>query len=91
MSKHKKDSSDSLQQHDTSMGPDALKHAPGSAAPGNHSTSGGTHTQNPNQNQITVSGNPIKNNTPGGNINEVRSARTNKPRSNPNPSQQSQK
>jgi hypothetical protein len=91
MSKNKKDSPDSLQQNDSPMGPDALQHAPDSATPGNQSTSGGTQTQNPNQNQITVSGNQIKNNTPGGNINEVRSSRINKPRSSPNPSQQNQK
>lgn len=40
-------------------------------------------TQNVNQNHITEQGNETKGNTPGGNANEVRSAQTNKPRSNP--------
>jgi hypothetical protein len=55
------------------------------------SNSGGTHVQNANQNILTESGNQIKGNTPGGNVNEVLSARTNKPRSNPNPPQQKEK
>ena len=55
------------------------------------SNSGGTKVQNANQNILTEAGNQIKGNTPGGNVNEVRSARTNKPRSSPNPSQQKAK
>jgi hypothetical protein len=39
--------------------------------------------QNVNQNYITEQGNDTKNNTPGGNFNEVRHTQANKPRSNP--------
>ena len=39
--------------------------------------------QNVNQNHITEQGNDTKNNTPGGNFNEVRHTQANKPRSNP--------
>ncbi|WP_046246178.1 hypothetical protein [Hymenobacter terrenus] len=39
--------------------------------------------QNVNQSYITQQGNDTKNNTPGGNFNEVRHTQANKPRSNP--------
>lgn len=39
--------------------------------------------QNLNQNYLTEQGNDTKNNTPGGNFNEVRHTQANKPRSNP--------
>ncbi|UYZ61738.1 hypothetical protein [Hymenobacter weizhouensis] len=80
-------------KQDTPQGPDALQPnaTPVDPETRNHSNSGGNQTQNLNQNMITESGNPIKNNTPGGNFNTVRSARANKPRSNPNPSQQKNK
>ena len=91
MSKHKKENPASDQETGSPMGPDALNTMPASVDPDTRAQSSGTQVQNANQNDITVSGNQIKNNTPGGNINEVRSARTNKPRNNPNPSQQNQK
>jgi hypothetical protein len=47
------------------------------------SNSGGTQTQNVSRNPISEEGNQTKGNTPGGNLNEILSARTNKPRSNP--------
>jgi hypothetical protein len=62
--------------------------APAPANMNGGSRSGGTKVQNVNQNILTQSGNQIKGNTPGGNINEVLSARKNKPRSSPNPPQQ---
>jgi hypothetical protein len=91
MSKHKKENPASNQEASSPMGPDALNKMPASVDPDTRVQSSGTQVQNANQNDITVAGNQIKNNTPGGNINEVRSARTNKPRNNPNPSQQNQK
>ena len=39
--------------------------------------------QNLNQSHLTEQGNDTKNNTPGGNFNEVRHTQANKPRSNP--------
>jgi hypothetical protein len=43
----------------------------------------GSTNQNVNQNYITQNGNPIGNNTPGGNTNSQRHGNTNKPRNNP--------
>ncbi|WP_400193396.1 hypothetical protein [Hymenobacter sp. B81] len=47
------------------------------------SNSGGTKVQNVSRNPISEEGNQTKGNTPGGNKDDVRSANTNKPRSNP--------
>jgi hypothetical protein len=80
-SKKKSVPSDSPQNEINSVAPDMK----------GGSNSGGTKVQNADQNILTESGNQIKGNTPGGNVNEVLSARTNKPRSNPNPSQQKAK
>jgi hypothetical protein len=91
MSKHKKENPASNQQQDSPMGPDALQQMPASVDPDTRAQTGGTQVQNSNQNRITESGNDIKNNTPGGNVNEVRTSRVNKPRNSPNPSQQNQK
>ncbi|WP_375435317.1 hypothetical protein [uncultured Hymenobacter sp.] len=91
MSKHKKENPASNQKVSSPMGPDALNGMPTSVDPDSRAESSGTQVQNLNQNHITETGNETKNNTPGGNSNEVRSARTNKPRNNPNPSQQNQK
>jgi len=70
------------------MGPDALQHMP--VDPDARNGSGSTQ-QNVNQNHITETGNDIKNNTPGGNFNEVRHTQKNKPRNSPNPTQQNAK
>ena len=70
------------------MGPDALQHMP--VDPEARGGSGSTQ-QNVNQNYITQTGNDTKNNTPGGNFNEVRHSGKNKPRNSPNPSQQNAK
>ncbi|GAB2463328.1 hypothetical protein [Hymenobacter qilianensis] len=80
-SKKKSVPSDSPQNETNSVAPDMK----------GGSNSGGTKVQNANQNILTEAGNDIRGNTPGGNVNEVLSARTNKPRSNPNPSQQKAK
>jgi len=91
MSDHKKENPASNQEAGSPMGPDALNKMPASVDPDNRSQSGSTQVQNADQNHLTVSGNQIKNNTPGGNVNEVRTSRINKPRNSPNPSQQNQK
>jgi hypothetical protein len=89
MSKNKQnDSSEHKKDPGSPMGPDALnpptgsKNPPASVEPGVLGTKS-TITQNANQNEITVSGNQIKGNQPGGNINEIIHSQTNKPRSNP--------
>lgn len=89
MSKHKKENPASNQKVNSPMGPDALNGMPDSIDPGMQANASGV--QNLNQNHITETGNQIKNNTPGGNFNEVRHTRINKPRNSPNPSQQNQK
>ncbi|WP_345237444.1 hypothetical protein [Hymenobacter saemangeumensis] len=77
---HKKDAG-------TPMGPDAINTPNSTDTPASVESgvlgSKSTITQNANQNPITVSGNQIKGNTPGGNVNEQRTANTNKPRNNP--------
>ncbi|OUJ71599.1 hypothetical protein [Hymenobacter crusticola] len=88
MEKHKNDSpSKSNKKENSPMGPDALQHKP--VDPEAHGS--GSTQQNVNQNHITETGNETKGNTPGGNFNEVRHSRVNKPRNNPNPSQQNAK
>lgn len=73
--------------------PNAPQHNPNPVAPDKHtdSNSGGTQVQDVSQNLISESGNQVKGNSPGGNLNQVLSQRINKPRSSPNPSQQKQK
>ncbi|UOQ75829.1 hypothetical protein MUN84_14420 [Hymenobacter sp. 5516J-16] len=91
MSKHKKDSPASNQKSDSAMGPDALQHAP-SVDPDTRGQSGGTQVQNDNQNGLNEAGNHTRNNAPGGGDSEQeRTTQANKPRHNPNPSQQKQK
>jgi len=88
MANHNNQTPDEHKQEGTPMGPDALnapksaKNPPASVEPGVLG-SDNTITQNANQNQITVSGNDIKGNQPGGNINEIIHSQVNKPRSNP--------
>ncbi|UOQ66816.1 hypothetical protein [Hymenobacter volaticus] len=89
MSKHKKENPASNQKVSSPMGPDALNGTPASIDPNMKADASGV--QNLNQNHITETGNETKNNTPGGNSNEIRSSRINKPRNSPNPSQQNQK
>lgn len=89
MSKHKKDSPDSNQKSDSAMGPDALQHAP-SVDPDMRGS--GTYVQNDNQNGLNEAGNHTRNNAPGGGDSEQqRTSQVNKPRHNPNPSQQNLK
>lgn len=47
------------------------------------SNSGGTKVQNVSRNQVSQEGNQVKGNAAGGNLSEVRSNASNKPRSNP--------
>ena len=90
MPKHKKDSPASNQKHDSPMGPDALNHLPNSVDPATRA--GGTHVQNTDQNGLNESGNHTRNNAPGGgNSEKERTTKANKPRHNPNPSQQRNK
>ncbi|GGG46998.1 hypothetical protein [Hymenobacter glacieicola] len=89
MSKHKKDSPVSNQKSDSAMGPDALQHAP-SVDPDTRGS--GTQVQNDNQNGLNEAGNHTRSNAPGGGDSEQeRTTQANKPRHNPNPSQQKQK
>ncbi|SMB87321.1 hypothetical protein SAMN00120144_1538 [Hymenobacter roseosalivarius DSM 11622] len=80
-SKKKSVPSDSPQKDSSAVAPDMR----------GGSNSGGTQVQNPDQNLISESGNQVKGNSPGGNLNDVLSQRINKPRSNPNPTQQKAK
>lgn len=89
MSKHKKANPTSNQKVNSPMGPDALNGMPAAIDPTTQADA--NSVQNLNQNHITETGNETKNNTPGGNFNEVRHSRINKPRNSPNPSQQNQK
>jgi hypothetical protein len=89
MSKHKKENPASNQKSDSAMGPDALQHA-SSVDPATRGT--GTHVQNDNQNGLNEAGNHTRSNAPGGGDSEKeRTTQANKPRHNPNPSQQNQK
>lgn len=73
--------------------PDSPQQNPNPVDPDTRATSnsGDTQVQNSDQNLISESGNQVKGNSPGGNLNEVLSQRTNKPRSSPNPAQQKDK
>jgi hypothetical protein len=82
------DSSEHKKDPGSPMGPDALnaptssKNPPASVEAGVLGSKS-TITQNANQNHISVSGNQVKGNQPGGNLNEILHSQTNKPRSNP--------
>ncbi|WP_426058878.1 hypothetical protein [Hymenobacter sp. B1770] len=89
MSKNKQnDSSEHKKDPGSPMGPDALNPPTASNNPPASVEAGvlgsdSTITQNANQNHITVSGNQIKGNQPGGNVNDIIHSQVNKPRSNP--------
>ncbi|GAB3240891.1 hypothetical protein GCM10027346_35750 [Hymenobacter seoulensis] len=81
-------------KQNTPQGPDAMQPnaAPVDPETRSHSNSGGTQVQNSNQNGLDEAGNHTRNNAPGGGDSEKeRTTQANKPRHNPNPSQQNQK
>ncbi|GGF05922.1 hypothetical protein [Hymenobacter cavernae] len=90
MEKHKSNSSSkSNQKESTAQGPDALQHA--SVDPESRGNDG-ANVQNLNQNGLNETGNHTRNNAPGGGDSEQeRTTQANKPRHNPNPSQQNNK
>lgn len=98
MSKHSdnapSNSDKSKKQAGTPNGPENVEAKPNPVDPETraHSNSGGTQVQNVNQNGLNQAGNHTRNNAPGGGDNEeARTTQANKPRHNPNPSQQKDK
>lgn len=98
MSKHQDNaqpnSEKSKKQVGTPTGPENIEANPAPVDPDTraHSKSGGTQVQNVNHNGLDQAGNHTRSNSPGGgDSEEQRTTQANKPRHNPNPSQQKAK